>query len=92
MYELIGLVGGVFLVLAYGLLSFKVVSDSDFAYHFFNMLGACFLVISNWFLGAWPGAVVNIFFAMFATIGVTKSVWLRTEKSEVKKEIDRKTV
>jgi hypothetical protein len=70
MYAVIGLIGGFFLLLAYASISFKVLSSDDLLYHLFNILGAAGLVVSNYMLGAWPGAFVNLVFGFIGCVGI----------------------
>ena len=58
--EIIGWVGAVLVVLAYGLLSAQKLSSRSVTYQVLNIGGAVGLVINTGWNGAFPSAVVNV--------------------------------
>jgi hypothetical protein len=72
--QLIGWLGAFLLILAYGLVSSRKISPVDKSFQIFNILGAFFLGVSSYFLGAWFSVGLNIFWILVGIITITKSV------------------
>lgn len=70
--DLIGWVGGIEVLLAYGLISSKKVDESSLAYHLLNLTGAMLLIINTVVKGAFPSAFVNVIWVGIAAYSIWK--------------------
>lgn len=64
--DLLGWVGAVLLLVAYGCVSFKKLRPELIAYQVINGLGSCCLVVNTMFYRAYPSAFVNVIWIAIA--------------------------
>jgi hypothetical protein len=75
--DLIGWIGGLEVLVAYGLISSKRVNESSIIYHLLNLSGAVLLIINTMSMRAFPSAFVN-----FVWVGIAvHSIWKYRRKS-----------
>jgi hypothetical protein len=70
--DLIGWLGGIEVLLAYGLISTKRVDEKSIGYHLLNLTGALLLIVNTIIKGAYPSAFVNIFWVGIAAYSIYK--------------------
>ena len=77
--DVIGWIGAVALLLAYGLVSTRKVQGDSGVYQVFNFIGAAFLMANSFFYGAFPSAAVNVVWISIAVFTVLRKK-LRVQK------------
>jgi len=77
--DIVGWIGAVALLLAYGLVSTRKLQGDSGIYQVFNFIGAAFLMANSFFYGAFPSAAVNIVWISIAVFAVLRKK-LRTQK------------
>ena len=80
--ELIGWIGAGFFVLAYLLLSLKVLSPERYAYHFLNALGGILMSVSTFFMHDRPAFFVNFIWMGIAIFSIVRIYLLAARKTE----------
>jgi hypothetical protein len=70
--EIIGWVGAVLILLAFGLVSFEVVKPIDLIYQILNALGALGIVYISFKKKVWQPGVLNFIWASIAIIAIVK--------------------
>lgn len=70
--DIIGWIGGIEVLLAYGLISSKRVDQTSFIYHLLNLTGAILLIANTIVKGAYPSAFVNIVWVGIAVYSIWK--------------------
>jgi len=73
--DLLGWMGAVLLLSAYGLLSFRKLAAQGFVYQGMNMAGSSLLAVNTGYHGAFPSTAVNvvwIFIAIAALINANR--------------------
>ena len=73
LYNIAGWLGAGFILLAYFLVSDKLLSPTSKRYHVLNMVGAALFIINTSHLKAWPSAVTNIIWISVAVYGLIRS-------------------
>jgi hypothetical protein len=71
-YDILGAIGIVFILLAYFLLQRRKLTDDDHSYNILNALGALAIIIYSSYYKAWFSVVLNVvwfFIALFDLIG-----------------------
>jgi len=58
--DIIGWVGAVILLLAYGLISTRRTDGGSIGYQLLNLVGSALLMLNSFFYGAYPSSGVNI--------------------------------
>ncbi|GAA0415442.1 hypothetical protein Acor_59050 [Acrocarpospora corrugata] len=71
---ILGTIGAVALLIAYGLVSSARLSGNGFAYQAINMVGALTLAINSAYHGAWPSAILNIVWTAIGVFAIGKFV------------------
>ena len=74
-FDALGWIGAFFLLLAYGMVSFKKVEVDSFVYQGLNIAASVLLAINTIYHGAFPSSFVNIvwtFIAIFAILMVIR--------------------
>lgn len=69
-FEVIGWLGASLVVGSYALVTFKVLTVDDFAFHLMNLLGACCLIAISLFKRTHQTAIVNFVLAIIAIIAI----------------------
>ena len=78
--DVLGWVGGVEVVIAYMLISLKLVPAENFYYQILNLKGAFLLIVNTWHHGAYPSSIVNMIWVGIAIYSMIKF----KKKAEVK--------
>ncbi|MCI0450422.1 MAG: hypothetical protein L0Y79_11690 [Chlorobi bacterium] len=74
--DIIGWVGSVCVLTAYGLISIHRITAKSKLYQWLNVAGSIFLIVNTFFYSAYPSTFVNIvwlFIAVFALINIFRS-------------------
>ena len=71
--EVIGWIGALFFLIAYGLIVGKKWSTDQSIYHIFNILGGVLLTINTIYSSAWAAAFINFAWGGIALIGLIKA-------------------
>ena len=58
--DVIGWIGSIEVILAYGLISAKKIDSGSQLYQWLNLTGAGFLIINTIYYGAFPSTLINI--------------------------------
>ena len=80
LYDIVGWIGGIEVLIAYFLVSFNKVESKNFYYQLLNLTGALFLIINTIYKEAYPSTFVNVVWVGIAV----HSIW----KYSVKKKKD----
>jgi len=70
--DIIGWIGAVALLLAYGFVSTRKLQGDSGVYQILNFIGAAFLMANSFFYGAFPSAAVNIVWISIAVFAVLR--------------------
>jgi len=70
--DIIGWIGSVEVILAYGLISFHKITAKSWWYQLLNLSGGFFLIINTYYYGAYPSAVVNVVWIVIAIGALTQ--------------------
>lgn len=76
--DIVGWIGAVLILLAYGLLTAGKLDARSVAYQAMNVVGAFGFIANGWYHGAMPSAVLNI---IWAAIGLV-ALWKIRERSQ----------
>lgn len=79
--DIAGWIGGVEIILAYALVSFKKLKVDDWSYQVLNLTGSLFLIANTWYYRAYPSTIVNV---VWAGIAVYTMMRFRAKRDEVK--------
>ncbi|MEI6222004.1 MAG: hypothetical protein WCP97_04510 [bacterium] len=63
-----GTFGAVCILLAYGLLTFKIITQDTYRYQGLNFLGAIGIIINTAIVHAWPAMTLDVFWALIAFV------------------------
>jgi hypothetical protein len=70
--DILGWIGGIEVLIAYGLISTKRVDQSSLFYHLLNLTGALLLIMNTIYKGAYPSAFVNVVWVGIAVYSIWK--------------------
>lgn len=84
-FEIVGWVGAISFVVAYFLLSIKVLSADSVTYHSLNVVGGLCLVINSIYLNDSPNFFVNIVWMGIALYSVGRILFLKKPLTNFKK-------
>jgi hypothetical protein len=70
--DIIGWIGAVAVLVAYGLVSTKKLESNSTAYHLLNLAGGIFLITNTIYYRAYPSTMVNLVWAGIAVYGIVK--------------------
>lgn len=70
--DVLGWIGGIALILAYGLVSQKKIDPQSMSYHLLNIFGALLLIINTYFYGAYPSTAVSVVWVIVGIYYVVK--------------------
>lgn len=73
--EIIGWFGLIFLLLAFGLSSFKIIKPDSIAYQTINLLGSVGILISSYYVKNYPVVVLNSVWAVVSVISLVRIVF-----------------
>lgn len=68
--EIIGWYGALTIILAYALVSFKIIQSDEFVYQILNLTGALGIIVISVVKKVKQSAVLNIFWALIAAIAL----------------------
>lgn len=72
LYDIVGWIGGIEVLIAYWLISTKRVDETSLSYHLLNLTGAIFLIINTVVLKAYPSFFVNVVWVGVAVYSISK--------------------
>lgn len=72
--DLIGWIGSVEVILAYGLNSYHLLAANSWQYQWLNLTGGIFLIINTVYYGSYPSTAINVVWVIIATIAVLRMV------------------
>lgn len=58
--DITGWIGGIALIVAYGLVSQKRIDPQSLSYHALNIFGALLLIVNTYYYGAYPSTAVSV--------------------------------
>lgn len=64
--DVIGWIGSVEVILAYGLNSYHKINSSSLLFQVLNLTGGAFLIVNTVYYGAFPSAFINVIWVMIA--------------------------
>jgi hypothetical protein len=70
--DILGWLGGTEVLIAYILVSFKIVHPENFYYQLLNLMGAFLLIINTWYHEAYPSSIVNSIWVGIAIYTIIK--------------------
>jgi len=68
--DVIGWLGALLILIAYGLISFKKIEGDSLKYQLLNVFGSIFLIVNTYYYGAIPSTLVNIIWAIIAVFAI----------------------
>ena len=71
--EIVGWIGALSILVAYGLLSFGKLPGHSRFYHFLNVLGGAGLIINGGWNGAYPSAALNLIWMAIGLYGMARA-------------------
>ncbi len=71
--DLLGWIGSVEVILAYGLISYQKVESKSNIYQILNLTGAILLIINTIYYGAYPSTAINIVWVVIAMVALSKN-------------------
>ena len=76
--DIIGWIGSVEVIAAYGLNSYQRIRSDSFMFQFLNLTGAFFLIINTVYYGAYPSTFINIIWVVIAIPALYKILKSKT--------------
>ena len=73
--DILGWVGAVTLISAYGLVSIKKLEGDSVPYQLLNLAGGLCLIVNTVYYGAYPSSGVNLIWSLIAILALSKSWW-----------------
>ena len=70
--DIVGWVGSVEVIAAYGLNSYQVLNSDSMVFQLLNLTGAIFLIINTIYHRAYPSAFINIVWVIIALIAIAR--------------------
>lgn len=74
--DILGWLGAILYLVAYGLISAKKVEGDSWLYQGLNIIAGILLVINTFYLHAYPSAVLNIAWIGIATLALGRKAWM----------------
>ena len=71
--DILGWIGSVEVILAYGLISNGKLDSQSVTYQLLNLTGAILLIINTIFYGAYPSTFINIVWVGIAVVALAKA-------------------
>jgi hypothetical protein len=71
--DILGWIGSVEVIAAYGLNSYQKLSSDSNVFQFLNLTGAIFLIANTVYYGAFPSAVINVVWVIIAAIALIRN-------------------
>jgi hypothetical protein len=79
--DIIGWVGSVEVIAAYGLNSYQKIKSSSLLFQLLNLTGGIFLIINTVYYSAYPSAFINVVWVIIASIAIAR-FFLKEKKSQ----------
>lgn len=79
--DVVGWVGMVALLIAYGLLTMRELDSASWTYQVLNLLGAVCLMANTAYYQAWPSVALNAFWFIIGGVGLVRGRRARLEAS-----------
>ena len=70
--DIIGWVGSVEVILAYGLNSYQKIKSDSLIFQLLNLTGGLFLIVNTVYYGAFPSTFINVIWVMIAIPAIIK--------------------
>ena len=68
--DIIGWIGSIEVILAYGLISYHKITAKSMGYQLLNLTGGAFLVINTVYYGAYPSTAINVVWLVIASFAI----------------------
>jgi hypothetical protein len=72
--DIIGLIGTACIILAYFLNQSRLLTSTDIRYPLINLVGACLLLYSLYFVPNLPSIVIEVFWIAISLMGIAKAL------------------
>jgi len=72
--EIIGWVGMVLVLIAYGMITAKKVNSKSFLYQALNLVGAAGILVNAYYNGAYPSVALNLIWGLIAIYGLASAM------------------
>jgi hypothetical protein len=72
--DILGWVGSVEVILAYGLNSYQKMKSDSMLFQVLNLTGAAFLIVNTIYYGAYPSTFINIVWVVIAVVALIRIV------------------
>ncbi len=79
LFDVLGWIGALLLLSAYGLVSFKKIEPDSPTYQWMNITASVLLLVNTMFYGAYPSSFVNAAWAVIAFVAIL-SIWRKYGK------------
>lgn len=70
--DIIGWVGSIEVILAFGLNSYHLLDARSWKYQVLNLTGGVFLIINTAYYHAYPSTAINVIWVIIATLAIVK--------------------
>ena len=74
LFEIIGWYGSIAIIIAYGLVSYSLVSATGFIYQFLNFTGAIGIIVISYKKKVWQSVSLNLVWAVIGLIALIKII------------------
>ncbi|MEO0473944.1 MAG: hypothetical protein AAF206_30320 [Bacteroidota bacterium] len=75
LFEILGWLGSLMIVVAYGLVSFKKIDAESLIYQWLNVLGSIGMIVITAYREAWPSTFVNVVWLFIGVPALVKIFW-----------------
>ena len=72
--EVVGWIGAVLILAAYGLLTAGKLTAKSPAYHWMNVIGALGFILNSGWNGAWPSAILNVIWVGIGVVALWRMI------------------
>jgi hypothetical protein len=69
--DILGWIGGVTILVAYGLVSTRKVEGDSLVYQLLNLMGSILLILNSFYYGAYPSVGVNVVWIGIAVVALS---------------------
>lgn len=76
--DVIGWIGSVEVILAYGLNSYQKIDSGSKTFQLLNLTGAIFLIVNTIYYGAYPSALINVVWVIIAALALVRIIKSKT--------------
>ena len=82
--DIVGWIGSVEVILAYGLISYHKITAKSLGYQLLNLTGGAFLIINTIYYGAYPSTAINVVWLVIATVAIVSILRSKDTKDQSK--------